>query len=709
MSSSSSSVSHRSRLQRYRPPSGSRSRSYRNDAGTLPADIDPAVMLAAIPLVRTLRKANGHALLHGGNGTAVILVPDRQDLLLLKEAGEALFRATRRKRRSRPDLFLSEHDADAVRILGTEEKLRWGDAEAKALLAKHGRVLAFTTAEAQLPSFLHLAADAVVPLEPCDARALRAVLHALFGQTPGADELPDVSGLSLTVLAAALRPRASLDQAMAALHRLMQEPAAAKPTPRDPEEGPTLDDLHGLGEAGEWGKSLAIDVEAFQAGEITAAEIDQGAVLHGPPGTGKTIAAQAIASTCKVPIFIHSLARWQATGHLGDLLKAMRKAFAEAIAHAPCILFLDEIDSFGDRHNAEPRWEQYQREVINGFLECLDGAESRKGVIVIGATNLPEKIDPAILRPGRLERLIAIPLPDAQARAGILRFHLAEHLPGADLMPLAQRLEGLSGADLEKIVRDAKRKARRERRPLHLDDLNASTPRLVVLSDAAYHRTCLHEAAHALVGCLVMPETVNPPLMARVFREAPPGLPAGETLFGRSAAVPLTRTAYLGDIAALLAGLVAETMLLGEHCSGSGGREGSDLHHATRLALALEASIGMGEQLTYRGGFNDREFLSLLNADADLRARVDETLHFCRTRAEFLLAGHRAALLELTEALGDKGQIDFAEIRDIVQAHRPDPVLPSAPGLNGSKRPAAKRRREISSAKSRRRSDEPSP
>lgn len=687
-------------LHRSRSKAASAAKSRRAHAKLLAGDADPALMLAAIPLVRTLRKANAHALLHGGNGAVVILVPDSQDLLLVKEAGEALFRLTARMRRSRNEFSIGDRDADAVKILGADEKLRWSDAEAKALLAKHRRVLAFAAHDANVPPFFHRAADAVVPLEPCDAEAVRAVLHALYGRAPELRDLPDMSGASLTVMAAALRPSVSLSRALAALCRVAQPAPTAPPSKapaRHPEAGPTLDDLSGLGEAGDWGRSLAIDVAAYRNGEITWAEMDKGGVAHGLTGTGKTTFAQALARTCGIPIFLHSLARWQAQGHLGDLLKAMRQAFEEAKKAAPCILFLDEIDSFGTRDQGDPRWEQYQREVVNGCLECLDGADGREGVIVIGATNLPDKIDPALMRPGRLERLIAIPLPDAPARAGILRYHLGEHLLGADLMPLSQRLEGLSGADLEKIVRDAKRTARRDRRPLTLDDLKASTPRLLVLSDAAYYRTCLHEAAHVLAGCLATPETHNPPLMARVYREAPPGVPAGETMFGRSGAVPLTRSAYLGDITALLAGLAAETMMLGEHCSGSGGREGSDLHRATRMALAMEASIGMGDSLSFRGGVQDGDFLSLLNTDAELRARVEETLRFCRKRAESLLAGHRAALLELTEALADKGQIDFAEIRDIVQAHRPDPVVTVAPGAKSAVAPVVRpRRRKIS-------------
>ena len=179
------------------------------------------------------------------------------------------------------------------------------------------------------------------------------------------------------------------------------------------------------------------------------------------PGPGKTIFAQALASTCIVPVHLHSLARWQAKGHLDDLLKAMRRAFEEAKADAPCILFIDELDSFGDRERLGGHNEQYSREVINGFLECLDGAEGREGVVVVGATNLPDKIDPAIRRPGRLDRHVVIPLPDLEARKGILRHHLGDALPGADLTEAAERLEGASGAVIEQVVRDARRIARR--------------------------------------------------------------------------------------------------------------------------------------------------------------------------------------------------------------------------------------------------------
>ncbi|MBC6716585.1 ATP-binding protein [Aurantimonas sp. DM33-3] len=136
------------------------------------------------------------------------------------------------------------------------------------------------------------------------------------------------------------------------------------------------------------------------------------------------------------------------------MLKAMRNAFAEAQAAAPSLLFVDEVDAVGDRMDADKRNANYQRQVINAFLECLDGAEARTGVIVVGATNHPDLIDPAVRRPGRLDRDLRIPLPDTASRVGILRHHLGNDLLGVDLEPVAVRLEGASGAAIERAVRD---------------------------------------------------------------------------------------------------------------------------------------------------------------------------------------------------------------------------------------------------------------
>lgn len=157
---------------------------------------------------------------------------------------------------------------------------------------------------------------------------------------------------------------------------------------------------------------------------------------------GKTVFAQALAKSCDVHLVLGSIGRWQAKGHLGDMLKAMRAAFDEARARVPSIMFLEEIDAVGDREKFSDHNAQYCTEVVNALLECIDGAEGREGVVVVGACNHPHKIDAALTRAGRLDRHIRIPLPDRKGREGILRWHLAGALVDADLSDVSERTEG---------------------------------------------------------------------------------------------------------------------------------------------------------------------------------------------------------------------------------------------------------------------------
>ncbi|KAB0265009.1 AAA family ATPase [Microvirga brassicacearum] len=283
-----------------------------------------------------------------------------------------------------------------------------------------------------------------------------------------------------------------------------------------------------------------------------------------------------------------------------------------------CILFIDELDSFGDRETLDGRNEQYCREVINGFLECLDGAEEREGVVVVGATNLPDKIDAAIRRPGRLDRHVVIPLPDLEARKGILRHHLRGALQEEDLTETAERLQGASGAVIEQVVRDARRKARTERRDPLIGDLHASLPARVCLTDDAHRRACIPEAGHAVVGCL--PRAVSGTLPADVwaFRDVAAGGPAGKTVFQRRSGIVGTKVSYLAEITVLLSGLAAEEIAFGSHSDGGGGSDGSDLQRATVLATAMEASLGLGRQLAYLAAHSDAEILDRLRADVSL-------------------------------------------------------------------------------------------
>ena len=325
------------------------------------------------------------------------------------------------------------------------------------------------------------------------ARHVRAAARIYLGLPGLPDEVAEeVAGLPFDALTAFRRGRRWQD----ALARAREVVSAQDST----DGGLTLDTLHGMGEAGDWGRELAIDLEDWRAGRIQWSDVDRGILLSGPPGTGKTTFAGALARSCGAHLITGSLSRWQAKGHLGDLLKAMYGAFAEAKQQSPSILFIDEIDAVGDRAKFRGDGAQYCTEVVNGLLECLDGLEGREGVVVVGACNSPERLDPALMRPGRLDRHVRISLPDLDGRLGILRWHTSGALPDGDLREVAAATEGASGALLEQIVRQARRAARRGRRAMGIGDLLDQLPeRMAVPADTLW-RTCVHEAGHAVVG-----------------------------------------------------------------------------------------------------------------------------------------------------------------------------------------------------------------
>lgn len=620
---------------------------------------DASAMLARTLITRGLRRGGAHHVLLGYPGIVGFIVP---------EADAEIYVSVARDMLKRHRVSFDPDDFDVVRWTGEAPKSggRSADETLKLLLPKAERIFGVASKESDIPGTFRLVADAIVEVAPVDVPALRGVFAALFGRIPPDHDLAPAIGAPLPLLGAAIKRGRNTGWALRRLRGFLAVTSAPRPAPEKSDFGPTLSDLHGYGEAAEWGHALAIDLADYQAGKITWGEVDRGIVLSGAPGVGKTIYATALARTCNVPIYVHSLARWQARGYLNDLLKAMLAAFAEAKKHAPCILFLDELDSFGDRENLNDRNAQYVREVINGFLECLDGVEGREGVVVVGATNWPERIDPAILRPGRLDRHIRIPLPDATARAGILRHHLRDALPEADLPEIAERLDGSTGAVIEQIVRDARRKARSERRALVVEDLLASLPARVRLTDATYQRACVHEAGHAVVGYVLRGVSGSTPVQVRIFREVAIGGQGGQTDFGHSPGGERTEAFHLAQITTLLAGLAAEQIVLGEHADGGGGGEQSDLHLATVLAASMETSLGLGTSLTYRSSNRPAEVMASVRADPVLRRRVGARLDACLRRARDILDEHRSGLNELAAALALRGSVTLEDITRFV-------------------------------------------
>ncbi|AUX77972.1 AAA family ATPase [Sinorhizobium fredii] len=395
-------------------------------------------------------------------------------------------------------------------------------------------------------------------------------------------------------------------QARDVLQRL-ERAACQKPKTRSEPEIPPLSEMFGYGAAKRWGVDLARDLRAWAEGELPWSEVDRGIVLSGPPGVGKTVFAKALAKECNAHLVAASLGLWQACGHLGDLLKAMRRDFARAKEHAPTILFVDELDSFGDRDSFTHDHRDYSVQVINAFLECLDGIDGREGVVVVGATNNLERIDPAIVRSGRLDKHVEIPLPSAQDRVAILHQQLNQSISVEDLSTLASCTAGMAGADLAKAVRDARRMARRAGREIMVGDVAAALPELVRLDETYLRANAIHEVGHIIVGlCLGHGKFLGTELADRVLagRSISTG---GQAIFELPSFQRRDRKFYLDQIAVCLGGIAAEQLILGTTSDGAGGSDQSDLAMATRLATLAETQFGMGETLRFSKSTGDED------------------------------------------------------------------------------------------------------
>ena len=356
-------------------------------------------------------------------------------------------------------------------------------------------------------------------------------------------------------------------------------------------EGPRLSDLHGMAAAKAWGEALAQDLADYRAGRIPWSEVDPGALLHGEPGTGKTMFAKALAATCRVPLIATSYAEWQRAkaGHLGDVLGAMHAVFARARRYAPCILFIDEIEAVTSRE-ARGGNERWYTGIITALNEELAGIASREGVVVIAAANFPDRIDPALLRAGRLDTKIAMTLPTAEDLGGIIRFHLKKDLVGSDLRALAVATVGSTGADVEKLVRTARRRARKFQRALRLEDLSAVLgERLLDLSRQYLECIAIHEAGHA-VAAVVLKVSRNVSVSLYHLGRG------GAATFFDPQIEAVTRKVVEQRIAVALAGRAAEEVVRGAVTAGAGGSDTSDLGIATALAFWAVARWGLSER-----------------------------------------------------------------------------------------------------------------
>ncbi|WP_128255386.1 AAA family ATPase [Falsirhodobacter deserti] len=491
---------------------------------------------------------------------------------------------------------------------------------------------------------------------PLSVDILIAALRATHSATGRIDEAAvrnvltnDAALSNLDALSLSLAMRAPTAKAVA------ERVAALTAVPRIAEDGPWLEDIHGDTPALRAARQIVRDLRAWKAGAVAWADLTRTLLLYGPPGTGKSWIARAMGNSAGFSVVTGTFGAWQAAGHLGDMLREMRRSFAEARNKAPSVLIIDEIDAVGSREDRDQHNRSYRTQVINAFLAEMDAIARAEGVVVVGTCNNPDMIDPAVLRAGRIDMKVSVPLPDADTLYGVFR-HCLPDWTEADLRDLAARAVGCSAADVDAVIRQARAAARGAKRDLVINDLR-NVFRLTH-DPAIDRRVALHECGHAIV-CAAL--DLGP--VKRVYLDRDGG---GGTVFDTDA-----KHGVLADMqnrmAQLLAGRAAERLVMGDVSAGAGGGPDSDLAMATAIASGIQMRYGLGGY----GPVWNTDPEALLAHDSDALFRVRRELENAEKRATQILALHRPLLEKMAEALITTRDMDQAEARSWLARLRP--------------------------------------
>jgi cell division protease FtsH len=409
--------------------------------------------------------------------------------------------------------------------------------------------------------------------------------------------------------------------------------------------------------------------------------IPKGVLLVGPPGTGKTLLARAVAGEAKVPFFSLSGSEFVEM-FVGVGAARVRDLFAQAEVKAPCIVFIDELDALGKVRIQTPMGSHEEREqTLNQLLAEMDGFDARKGVIIMGATNRPEVLDPALLRPGRFDRQVLVDKPDVRGREEILRIHVktVKLGGGVDLKVIAARTAGFAGADLANLVNEAALlAARKDKTAVEMKDFEEAIDRLLaglekkrVMSDKERRIVAYHESGHAIVAS-VLPG-LDPVHKISIVQR-------GFGALGYTMQLPLedryllTREDLLSQLSVLLAGRSAEEIAFGRISTGAQ----NDLQRATDIARAMVTEFGMSELLgavnytgNQRPAFIDPGFQSERGNYSDetalkIDAEVKRILTDAHNTARQVLREHRETLDVLSARLLEKEVIEADELKEIM-------------------------------------------
>ncbi len=442
----------------------------------------------------------------------------------------------------------------------------------------------------------------------------------------------------------------------------------------------TFKDVAGVEEAKEELQEIVEFLREPQKFQKLGGRIPKGVLLMGPPGTGKTLLARAIAGEANVPFFNISGSDFVEM-FVGVGASRVRDLFEQGKKNAPCIIFIDEIDAVGRHRGAGLGGGHDEREqTLNQLLVEMDGFESNEGVILIAATNRPDVLDPALLRPGRFDREIVVSLPDIKGREGILKVH-TRRIPLADdvnIAVLARGTPGMSGAQLANLVNEAALNAARfDRRAVTMHDfeeakdkvLMGKERRSMVMSEKEKRNTAYHEAGHALVAYF-LPDA-DPLHKVTII---PRGRALGVTMqLPEEDKYNYTKEYMLANITILLAGRAAEEIFLGSSTTGAS----NDMERTTSLARKMVCEWGMSDLGPLTFGKNEeqiflgREISRHKDYSEKTAIKIDDEVRSIISTSDLksreILKGYREALVRLAEALLEYETLDSSEITAVIQ------------------------------------------
>jgi len=443
----------------------------------------------------------------------------------------------------------------------------------------------------------------------------------------------------------------------------------------------TFADVAGIDEATEELREVVEFLKHPKKYTNLGGRIPKGVLLLGPPGTGKTLLARAVAGEAHVPFFSLSGSEFVEM-FVGVGAARVRDLFAQAKSRAPCIIFIDELDALGKMRVASAFGTHEEREqTLNQLLAEMDGFDPRKGVIVMAATNRPEVLDPALLRPGRFDRQVVVDRPDVRGREAILRLHTRSVKLAADvdLKVVAARTAGFAGADLANLVNEATLlAARRDRQEVLMADVEEAIDRLLaglkrkrVMSAHEREIIAYHEAGHAIVASVL--SGVDPVHKISIVQR-------GYEALGHTLQLPteehylVTRQALLNQLAVLLGGRSAEEIVFQEISTGAQ----NDLQRATDLARSMVAEYGLSDKLgpvAFKGRSHQR-FLEVPGLEPEpfaedtarqIDAEIKQLVIEAHTRAGDILRERRSILSTLARRLMEQEVVEGAEVRALIE------------------------------------------